>query len=372
MDTKSRKFSVLLACGIVVIIAIWMLSGVGNEPPAANALGTNASTPSQNIVQQVRVQLLEAHEITREIIISARTEPDRYVEIKAEAEGVVESIDVDRGNRISKDQRLMSLDMRDREARRNEAQALLAQRELELKAQENLRGQQFTSEVQIAEARARVESARAALARIALEIDNTSIRAPFDGWLLDREVEQGDYVRVGDNVGVAVDLDPLVVVGEINEREVALLSVGSTGRATLVDGTSLTGTIRYLAPVADSSTRSFHIQVAVPNNDGWLKAGQSAELRVSADAVRVHTMSSALLSLADDGTIGVKVVDNNDQVRFYPVEIVGTSDEGMHVTGLPESIRLITVGQGFVTEGQRVNPVIVTSPESAATYERAD
>jgi multidrug efflux system membrane fusion protein len=372
MDTKSRKFSVLLACGIVVVIAIWMLSGIGNEPPAANALGTNASNPSAYSVQQVRVQRLESHEITREIIISARTEPDRYVQIKAEAEGVVEHIDVDRGDRITGGQQLLSLDMRDREARRTEARALLAQRELELKAQENLSGQKFTTEVQIAEARARVESARAALARIELEIANTAIRAPFDGWLLDRDVEQGDYVRIGDNVGVAVDLDPLVVTGEINEREVALLSLGSTGRATLVDGTSLTGNIRYVAPVADSSTRSFNIEVAVPNPDGGLKAGQSAELRVSADAVRVHTMSSALLSLADDGTIGVKVVDNNDQVRFYPVEIVGNSSEGMHVTGLPDSIRLITVGQGFVTEGQKVNPVTVTSPESAATYERAD
>ena len=371
MDIKSRRFSVLLSFGIVVIIAIWMLSGVGNEPPAANAVVTPRSE-GVNSLQQVRVQSLQSHEITREVIISARTEPDRYVEIKAEADGVVKSIDVDRGSRISRGAQLMSLDMRDREARRNEARALLAQRELELKAQENLRGQQFTTEVQIAEARARVESARAALARIELEIANTVIRAPFDGWLLTRDVEQGNFVRIGDNVGVAVDLDPLVVVGEINEREVSLLSVGSTATATLVDGTRLSGAIRYLAQVAESSTRSFHIEVAVPNPDGVLKAGQSAELRVSADAVRVHTMSSALLSLADDGVIGVKVVDNNDQVRFYPVEIAGSSEEGMHVTGLPDSIRLITVGQGFVTEGQKVLPVTVTSPESAASYERAD
>jgi multidrug efflux system membrane fusion protein len=79
-----------------------------------------------------------------------------------------------------------------------------------------------------------------------------------------------------------------------------------------------------------------------------------------------------LLSLADDGTVGVKVVDNDERVKFYPVELAGSTPEGMQVTGLPDDIRLITVGQGFVTEGQRVDAVTVSSPEGAAAYERAD
>jgi multidrug efflux system membrane fusion protein len=127
-----------------------------------------------------------------------------------------------------------------------------------------------------------------------------------------------------------------------------------------------------VAPVADPSTRTFKVELAVPNPDNTIRAGLTSDIHLYADVVQVHTLSAGLLSLADDGTIGVKIVDNTDAVRFYPVEIAGSSPEGTHVTGLPNSIRLITVGQGFVTAGQKVNPVTVSSPESAASYERAD
>src|SRR5690606_27179036 len=131
-------------------------------------------------------------------------------------------------------------------------------------------------------------------------------------------------------------------------------TLGGEGSAVLVDGSEVTGKVRYISRVADQATRTFSVELAVPNPDSAIRAGVTAQLRLFAAAVRVHTLSSALLSLADDGTVGVKVVDDRDIVRFYPVQIVGSTQEGLHVTGLPERIRLITVGQGFVTEGQQV------------------
>jgi multidrug efflux system membrane fusion protein len=360
----------LLAGGIVVAVSLWMLSGIGSEPTADAITATRAA--STNTLQQVRVQAMQAREITREILISGRTEPNRLVQIKAETDGRVNAIRAERGETVADGAALLTLDVRDRNARLAEAQALVEQREMQFRAIEDLRGQQFTTDIQIAEARAQLESAKASRERIDLEIRNTTIKAPFAGLLQERLVEIGDFVRVGDTVAEIVDLDPLIVAGEINEREVADLSVGSEGTVKLVDGSALAGRIRYLAPVADAATRSFLVEVAVPNANAAVRAGLSAELKLYANAIRVHTVSAAMLSLADDGTVGVKVADSADTVRFYPVEIVGNTAEGTHVTGLPESIRLITVGQGFVTEGQKVIPVQVSSPESAAAYERAD
>ena len=352
MNPKPRNYPLLISVAIVLAVLLWMLSGIfaGSEGGADGEPAASAA----NAAMQVRVQEFESREITREILVSGRTEPNRMVEVRAETDGSVVAIGVERGEVVAEGTVLLKLDLRDRNARLAEAAALVAQRELEFKAVQDLRARDFTTDVQIADANARLESARASHV------------------LQERGVEIGDFVRTGDIVAELVDLDPMIVVGEVNEREIAKLAVGSRGQATLVDGSRVSGTIRYLSPVASMGTRSYAVELAVANPDNSIRAGQTSELTLFAEVVRVHTLSAALLSLADDGTIGVKVVDNENRVKFYPVEVAGSAPEGTQITGLPDSIRLITVGQGFVIEGQRVDPVTVSSPESAAANERTD
>lgn len=367
-DMRSRQYPMLLAGGIVAAVALWMLSGVGSEPDASSVTQAEGSHTAAEL-QQVRVQTMTAQDIVRVIVISGRTEPNRAVQLKAEIEGSVTAIRAERGDILGDDAAVLTLDMRDRNARLGEAKALVEQREIELRAIENLRDREFSTDIQIAEARSALEGARASRERIELEIRNTTIVAPFAGVLQERSVEIGDFVRAGDVVAEVVDLDPLVIAAEVNEREVAALALGSEGRAVLVDGTELVGRVRYLSPVADAGTRSFAIELAVPNPDSAVRAGLSAQLRLAGNSVRVHTLSAALLSLADDGTVGVKVVDGNNTVRFHPATIAGTVPEGLQVTGLPDSVQVITVGQGFVTEGQRVQPVTLPA---GVVNERAD
>lgn len=362
MDSPSRKLPMLVAVGIVIAVSLWMLSGLGSEPVAESG-GVNAGAAPAGTLPQVRVSEHRAREISREIRISGRTEPDRRIEVRAEAEGRVSRILAARGEVLAAGALVLELDGRDREARLAEATSLVAQRELEFSAQQNLRGRNFTTDVQIAEAQARLESAKAARKRIELEIANSRIVAPFAGVVQERAVEIGDFVRVGDSVAEFVDLDPIVVTGNVNEREIGYLEVGSSGLAVLVDGTEVEGEVRYVSRVADAATRTFQVELAIPNPGHELRAGITAQLRLRADSVRVHTISAALLSLADDGTVGVKIVDELRRVRFYPVQIVGSDQDGLHVTGLPDSIRLITVGQGFVTEGQEVETLAVAVQE---------
>lgn len=353
MDSKHRKLPTLVATGIIIVVGIWMLSGLGSEPAGTN-LAPAESTGLAKGLPQVRISNYNAEEISREVMVSGRTEPDRQVELRTEAEGRVSRVLVERGQAVVEGAVLFSLDGRDREARLAEADSLLKQREIEYAAIQNLRGQQFTTEVQTAAALAQLDSARAARESMRLEITNTSIKAPFAGVVQERQVEIGDFVRVGDSVALFVDLDPIIITGNVNEREIVHIKVGSQGSAVLVDGSEVQGTVRYISRVADAATRTFQVELAVPNPDHTIRAGITARLRLFADSVRVHTLSSALLSLADDGTVGVKVVDDGDIVRFYPVQIAGSTQDGLHVTGLPDSIRLITVGQGFVVAGQQV------------------
>ncbi len=77
-------------------------------------------------------------------------------------------------------------------------------------------------------------------------------------------------------------------------------------------------------------------------------------MRIPAETVPGHYVSPALLSLSSRDEIGVKSVDDDGNVVFHPVEVVRTGADGVWVTGLPTRVRVITVGQGFVREGDRV------------------
>lgn len=356
----------LMAIGVALLVALWMLSGliVGNtpgeqaasEPRTASRSSADPGAPRARVTVQKSV----AETVTREIVVSARSEPNRAIELRAETDGRVTALGVERGRRVGTGERIAGLDMRDRNARLEEARALIAQRELEYDAARRLEGRQLISEVQIAEARANLVSAQTELEQIELDLQYTNIVAPFDAVIDERFVEIGDFVNSGDSIARLVDTDPLIVVGEVSEREVMSIDIGSEGTARMIDGTYVSGQIRYLAPVADQNTRTFRVELAVPNPEGELRAGMTAQLRLDAEEITAHTLSPALLTLDDDGVVGVKSVDEVGRVAFHPVEIASasTSGGGVLVTGLPQELQIISVGQGFVTPGQLVEAVV--------------
>jgi multidrug efflux system membrane fusion protein len=366
-SATSRRNSILIATGIALAFAAWILSGLGRGLPASEG----GESESRTTAMRVTVRNSTAMATTRTIIASARTEPDRAIELKAETEGRVISIGAERGSIVKAGQAIVELDLRDRDARLAEAEALVRQRELEYQAAQRLHDQKFMSEAELAAADALLVSARAARERIALDISHTHVTAPFDAVVNDRVVEIGDYVSVGDTIARLVDADPLIVVANVNERDVGALQVGSLGQARVLGGSEVEGRVRYLAPVADESTRSFRVELAIPNPDFSRRVGTSAELILSAGEITAHELSPALLTLADDGTIGVKTVDNTNRVSFLPVEIVGSSDDGILVTGLPADVTIITIGQGFVADGQAVIPVPEGTELTQAKDERA-
>ncbi len=358
-----------MAIGLSFAAAVWMLSGlVSTSTPAATS-SSAADLGAEALPTRVSVQVSRSRTITREIVVSARTEPNRSVELRAETEGRVVAIGAERGARVEQGTRIVGLDMRDRQARLEEARALIAYAELQFQAARRLQEQQFVSETHIAELLSRVVGARSALEQIELEVANTNLVAPFDAVLQEREVEIGDYVNSGDRVAQLVDTDPIIVVGEVGERQIHELDVGSSGLARLGTGQPLEGRIRYVAPVAEESTRTFRVELAVPNGDGSLRAGMTAELRVAADDVTVHVLSPALLSLDEAGIVGVKAVDARNRVEFHPVEIVESTEAGISVSGLPEEINLIVVGHGFVRPGDVVEPV-AAPPRAGVTDAR--
>ena len=352
----NRYKSWLISAGITIAIALWLASGhIGGGTKSYNPDG--APEVAEAPQASVRVRLQNAEEVTRSIIVNGRTAPARVVDLNAETDGRITSIGAERGDRFDAGDVIVRLDQRDRRARLAQAEATVKQRELEFEARAKLKGDSYVSEAQLQEADALLETAKAELTRAQLDLDYMVIRAPFDGALQDREVEIGDFVKLGDPVASIVDDRTLIVRASIAEYEAHFVRKGGTGSAKLADGQTVDGTIRYIAPVADEATRTFNVELEIDNTDGSLRAGMTAELMIPAETIYAQKISPSLLTLDDEGNLGVKIVNDSGIVEFHTADIAMSSSEGVWIAGLPHSANIITVGQGFVNEGVYVDAI---------------
>ena len=354
---KLRRYkSWITSAGITIAIALWLASG--HMAGGTKSYGSEQDSPVTTApFASVRVRHQFAEEFTRNIIVNGRTAPARIVELNAETDGRVIGVGVERGDRFDVGDVIVKLDQRDRRARLVQAEATVKQRELEFDARAKLKGNSYVSEAQLQEAKALLATAKAELTRARLDIDYMVIRAPFAGALQDRQVEVGDFVKLGDPVAVIVDDRTLIITASIAEYEAHFVKKGGPGSAKLATGQTVNGTIRYIAPVANQATRTFDVELEIDNADGALRAGMTAELVIPAETIYAQKVSPSLLTLDDNGDLGIKVVNESGIVEFHAANITMSSSDGVWIAGLPHSATIITVGQGFVNEGVMVNAI---------------
>lgn len=360
------KRSYIIAA-ITAIAAIgWVASGQLTNGEAADEPATDAgAVNAEEEVPAVRVARLTAEPMTQEIVLQGRTQSMRSVDLRAEIAGSVEEILIERGRPVKKDDVILRIAVEDREAALEQARALLAQRRIEYDAARSLNQKGFQSETRLAEALAQFNAARAAVTRAELDLRNTAVRAPFDGVLENRPVEIGDYTDKGEVVATVVDLDPIRVVGQVSERNISSIALGAVGHAQLLDGRTVEGTITFISATADPATRTFRVELSVPNSDGTIVDGMTSRITLPVGQTMAHHVSPAVLTLADDGSVGVKVVDAEDRIRFVPVQIVGDDATGVWLGGLPQEVTLVVVGQEFVTAGQKVAPAFIDQEKTS-------
>ena len=167
----------------------------------------------------------------------------------------------------------------------------------------------------------------------------------------------GDNLAPGGVCITLVDTDPMLFSGQIPEREIASVSVGMTSNIKLISGSTITGKVRYISRVADASTRTFTVEIEIPNKDGAIRDGLTAEASIDLSPTDAYQLKPSWLTLEDDGAVGVRIAAADDKVEFVPVKIIAQEDDSVWVEGLSAGMRIITLGQNFVASGQIVAPV---------------
>ena len=237
---------------IAVLLALAATAWIGSGVVSGNGADKSAEAPEPKkptALPLVRVMQSAAQTQEREVILFGRTQAINQADIAAEITGRIIRKRVNKGDLVKAGQILLQLSMDDRMSQLAQAKAKLESQDIAYNAAKKLSQKQFQSQVKLAQEKASLESAKAALDAIETEIAKTAIRAPIDGVVNDFPLSVGDYVKSGDIVAIVVNLSPLRIVGQVSERDVSRIRQDSQAVALLPDGRKLQGEIYFAGRV---------------------------------------------------------------------------------------------------------------------------
>lgn len=373
-----------------------------------------APAPSAEDVGEKVVSVIarrsEAQTIDSAVVLRGDTRAARQVELRSETSGQVISEPLRKGAFVETGQVMCKIDIGTREisladaqarlaevraripetesripeaeARIEEARSRLAEAQINLNAAEKLAEGGFASESRVANAtaavrsaevgvrsaeaglnlalsgleniQAAIQSAEAGVASARREIEKLEINAPFGGILESDTAEIGSLMQPGALCGTIIQLDPIVVAGFVPEADVNRIREGVRAGARLIDGTTVQGTVSFLSRSADPKTRTFLVEIEVPNTDLRIRDGQTADILIEADGALAHLLPQSALTLSNDGTLGVRIVTPEGTAKFTPVKLLRDTAQGVWLGGLPAVANVILVGQEYVTDGSAV------------------
>lgn len=395
----------LVVCVVLYFVVFerdTMMNFAGSSSEGAQQVAAPQTPAAESTENNAGVNVVAIHSVAQTIdsavILRGRTEAARQVTVASETSGLVMSEPLRKGAVVAAGDRLCQLDPGTRQASLAEARARLAEAqgrvpeaeasvaeatarvreaEINLNAARRLSEDGFASETRLVSAQAAMESAQAGLQRakssvasaqagieaaqatVAIaerEIDRLTINAPFAGLLETDTAELGTLMQPGSPCATIIQLDPIKLVGFVPETNVDKVSLGAMAGARLTTGQELRGQVTFLSRSADDLTRTFRVEVTVPNADRAISDGQTVEIIVAADGRTAHLLAQSTLTLDDDGVLGVRTISADNTVKFMPVTLLRDTAQGVWVTDLPDAVDIITIGQEFVTDGVRVTP----------------
>lgn len=337
---------------LTIVLVAWMGSGfIFPSEDTAEAAPRGEVAPVA-----VAVRTSTAKPVTQFFQAEGQALPDRDTTIRAETSGQIAEVLVRKGQDVDAGAVIARFETTEREADLTRARAELARAQRDFDNAVALQERGVTTTDRVAEADAALAAARAQVTAAEENLRNTDITAPFPGRIETLDLDLGEFIQMGSEIGRIVDNTPLTIEIQVPQQSLRELQNGQPSRVLFITGEERAGSVSFVGTSAARDTRTFLVEIDVPNDDGVIPAGISAEIQIPIGQVDAHFVSPATVSLSQDGALGVKTVDDDDTVRFYPVEVVRAQIEGIWVTGLPETVRVITVGQGFVSDGEKVRP----------------
>ena len=411
------KRSILIAFVILLAVLGWIVSGQftnvevqGENNETTTKTDWSSSVDKTNdeneeITFSVETKVFKSSLIDQSIELQGQTIHNKKIDVKSQTSGNIDKIKFKRGDKVSADSEMITISLEDRNEKLSSAKKDLDRLTKELvlneKNRDNLLRQnaerielyeiEYASAKQLidkglssksklslasfnlanakadkedidikfestlANLEAQISNVKSVLKNIKLDVEKTSIKAPFDGIISEKMVEKTEFISVGSPLFTIIDLDPIKIEGYLSESDVNKVSVGTKALIEDSNGIKKNGIISFISPSAEKSTRTFEITIKADNKDLSYKSGITTKIIIKGSELKAHKIPPSILTLLDDGTVGVKAVDSENKVTFYPTKTIKDTIDGMWVSGLPETVNLIVSGQEYISIGEKIN-----------------
>ena len=347
-------FSYALACLIMLVLVVWLALGDFQRFQSA---APASDTPERDTTTRVEVLSQRSTPYTPKQVLQGQLTAARETLLRANVTGYVAEKPVAQGDNVSQGDTLLVLDNDALPQRLKQARDELALAEAEFAGAQNLRRRELISQPELLRRQSALSASAAQVAQLEKQISDTRPTAPFDGTLDRVQVELGDLLQPGEEWARLIDDRRLTGVAWVSQQQVGDLSIGLPVTARLLNGSSLSGEVSYISQRAEEATRTFYIEVTLDNPEQHHLAGGSAEFTVTLPSRQVHTLSPALFNLNDQGQLAIKHLVEENKVAQTAIELVSADTERAYVAGLPDPVKLITLGAGLVSPGETVTPV---------------
>ena len=412
------KKSIFIASFILLLVVGWIGSGqfsnnvIAQDEDTGTVTKNNISyaedtdnNESEKFTFSVETKVFTASLIDQSIELQGQTIHNKKIDVKSETSGKINSIEFSRGDNVSENSEMITISLEDRKEKLLSAEKDLERLSKEIILNEKNRDNLLRRNVErielyeieyasakqlidkglssksklslasfnlanakadredikikfestLASLEAQITNVKSVLKNIKLDINKTSIKAPFDGIISEKMVEETEFISVGTPLFSIIDLDPIKIEGYLSEFDVNKVSVGTKAFIEDSNGIKKSGIISFISPSAETSTRTFEITIEADNKDLSYKSGITTKIVIKGSELKAHKIPPSILTLLDDGTVGVKAVDNDNIVTFYPTKTIKDTIDGMWVSGLPEKVNLIVSGQEYISLGDKVN-----------------
>ena len=344
-----------IVLGIILLSILWFVSGVFiKAPPASLSL-------VKKPLFKVEVTPSSVSSVMKEVIARGSVMAFKSVSLFSEGSGFIEEIVAPKGSKVKKGDVLLRIRNEDQAQKLQQAKTAVAQREIEYKAALELHHKAFSSEVSLAQAKTDLDNAIANLATAQQNFDQLFIKAPFDGIFNATDLDVGSatvsLLAFGGALGTMLDLSSIKVILQIPEKDSFSLKIGQEAFLSTPYGEKneiLQGKISYISQAADPKLRTFRVEVIAQNPYMKFYEGMTIQARIPIQKAQAHLVNFSLLTLDDSGNVGMRVVDEKSEVKFYPVIPLKTENGKIWVEGLPAKSNIISMGQDFVNTGQKV------------------
>jgi membrane fusion protein, multidrug efflux system len=357
-----KTFVNIAICVLIILLGLGIMMSTAFFKPSKDAVGE--TTPVAKATN-VHIQVLKESTVQDLVILTGILMPWQEVTLSAEASGSIEEMNVDDGDPVEADQKLVKIDTTALRTVYNQAAARGKLAKLELERVQALRKNGISSPQVLDRALTDRDIAEADIRAAQIRLDKSVVTAPFTGIADEVFKEKKEYVDIGTPLLRLMQVDRLKGFIGIPERDMLLFNTNDEVRIApdALQGETRAGVIHRISSSADMATRTFLAEIELDNEDRRLKPGMTIRAhlirREFHNAIEIPIF--AVLSLENQR---FAVIEDEGIARLRVIRVGNVQGGMVHVIeGLSPGDRLITAGHRELRDG---DPVKVQEREDAS------